>query len=90
LPLRSFTNAESQGNVQGVKGASLVTEINNIRTTADPALFAEPTDFAKVPPEQIRGQVDAFFSIATAFITQMMKSAQTQQNAPAPSPSAQQ
>lgn len=90
LPLRSFTNAESQGNVQGVKGASLVTEINNIRTTADPSLFAEPTDFAKVPPEQIRGQVDAFFSIATAFITQMMKSAQTQQNAPAPSPSAQQ
>jgi hypothetical protein len=89
LPLRSFTNAESQGNVQGVRGASLVTEINNIRTTADPALFAEPTDFAKVPPEQIRGQVDAFFSIATAFITQMMRSAQTQQNAPAPSPTAQ-
>jgi hypothetical protein len=89
LPLRSFTNAESQGNVQGVKGASLVTEINNIRTTADPTLFAEPTDFAKVPPEQIRGQVDAFFSLATAFITQMMKSAQSQQNAPAPSPSVQ-
>ncbi len=88
LPLRSFTNAESQGNVQGVKGASLVTEINNIRTVADQALFAEPTDFAKVPPEQIRQQVDAFFSIATAFITQMMKSAQSQQNAPAPSPNA--
>lgn len=89
LPLRSFTNAESQGNVQGVKGASLVTEINNIRTTADPALFAEPTDYAKVPPEQIRQQVDAFFSLATAFITQMMKSAQSQQNAPAPSATAQ-
>ena len=89
LPLRSFTSAESQGNVQGVKGASLVTEINNIRTTTDPALFAEPTDYAKVPPEQIRGQVDAFFSLATAFITQMMKSAQTQQNAPTPSPTAQ-
>ena len=89
LPLRSFTNAESQGNVQGVKGASLVTEINNIRTTADQTLFAEPTDYAKVPPEQIRGQVDAFFSLATAFITQMMKSAQSQQNAPAPSPSVQ-
>jgi hypothetical protein len=89
LPLRSFTNAESQGNVQGVKGASLVTEINNIRTTVEPSLFAEPTDFAKVPPEQIRQQVDAFFSIATAFITQMMKSAQSQQNAPNPSPTAQ-
>lgn len=86
LPLRSFTNTESQGNVQGIKGASLVTEINNIRTTADPTLFAEPTDFAKVPPEQIRQQVDLFFSAATAIVTQLLKSAQTQQNAPAASP----
>lgn len=83
LPLRSFTNTESQGNVQGIKGASLVTEINNIRTVAEPTLFAEPTDFAKVPPEQIRGQVDLFFSAATAIVTQMLKSAQTQQTAPA-------
>jgi stress response protein SCP2 len=86
LPLRSFTNTESQGNVQGIKGASLVTEINNIRTTTEPALFAEPTDFAKVPPEQIRQQVDLFFSAATAIVTQLLKSAQTQQNAPAASP----
>ena len=76
LPLRSFTNTESQGNVQGIKGATLVTEINNIRTIAEPTLFAEPTDFAKVPPEQIRGQVDLFFSVATAFIRQMMTNTQ--------------
>jgi len=88
LPLRSFTNTESQGNVQGMKGASLVTEINNIRTTAESSLFAEPTDFAKVPPEQIRQQVDLFFSAAMAIVTQMMKSAQTQQTAPAASPAA--
>jgi len=86
LPLRSFTNSQSQGNVQGIKGASLVTEINNIRTTAEPTLFAEPTDFAKVPPEQIRQQVDLFFSAAMAVVTQMLKSAQTQQTAPAASP----
>lgn len=86
LPLRSFTNSESQGNVQGIKGATLVTEINNIRTTAEPNLFAEPTDFAKVPPEQIRQQVDLFFSAAMAIVTQVLKSAQTQQNAPAASP----
>ncbi len=89
LPLRTFTNTESQGNVQGIKGASLVTEINNIRTTAEPTLFAEPTDFAKVPPEQIRQQVDLFFSAATAIVTQMLKSAQTQQNAPTASPTPQ-
>jgi hypothetical protein len=87
LPLRSFTNSESQGNVQGIKGATLVTEINNIRTTAEPTLFAEPTDFAKVPPEQIRQQVDLFFSAAMAIVTQVLKSAQTQQAAPAASPS---
>jgi hypothetical protein len=73
--------------VQGIKGASLVTEINNIRTTAEPTLFAEPTDFAKVPPQQIRQQVDLFFSAAMAVVTQMLKSAQTQQSAPAASPS---
>ena len=88
LPLRSFSNVESQGNVQGVKGASLVTEINNIRTVAEPTLFAEPTEFAKVPAEQIRQQVDLFFSAAMAIVTQMLKSAQTQQNAPALSPTA--
>ncbi|HXH68822.1 MAG TPA: hypothetical protein VNI60_00605 [Pyrinomonadaceae bacterium] len=88
LPLRSFTNSQSQGNVQGIKGASLVTEINNIRTTAEPTLFAEPTDFAKVPPEQIRQQVDLFFSAAMAIVTQVLKSAQTQQTAPAASPAA--
>ncbi len=86
LPLRSFSNVESQGNMQGMKSASLVTEINNIRTVAEPTLFDEPTDFAKVPPEQIRGQVDLFFSAATAIVTQMLKSAQTQQTAPAASP----
>lgn len=87
LPLRTFTNSESQGNMQGIKGASLVTEINNIRTTAESNLFAEPTDFAKVPPEQIREQVDAFFSVGMAIVTQVLKSAQTQQTTPAPSAS---
>jgi hypothetical protein len=89
LPLRSFTNTQSQGSVQGIQGGSIVTEITNVRTTADASLFAEPTDYANVPPEQIRAQVDAFFSLAQAFITQMMKSAQTQQNAPVPSATAQ-
>ena len=84
LPLRSFTNSESQGNAQGIKGASLVTEMSNIRTTADPTLFAEPTNFDKVPPEQIRQQVDLLFSAALAVVGQVMKNAQTQ-TAPTPS-----
>jgi len=77
LPLRSVTNAQSQnGNVQGIQGVNLVTEINNIRTNADASLFAPPTDFARVEPEQIKQQVDMIFNAAAALIGQMMKSAQ--------------
>lgn len=77
LPLRSFTNAAAQGNVQGVNAVNLVTEINNIKTDVDANLFAEPTDYAKVAPEVIRSQITAVFSVATALIGQMMKSTQT-------------
>ena len=77
LPLRSVTNAESQnGSVQGVKGLSVVTEMSDIKTTADASLFKEPTDFQKVPPEQIKSQVDMLFSAAMALLGQMMKSGQ--------------
>lgn len=92
LPLRSFTNSQAQGNAQGVKGVNLVTEMSNIKTTADPTLFAEPTDFAKVPPEQIRQQVDLLFSAALALVGQVMKNAQTASSpsmTPVASPSAQ-
>lgn len=82
LPLRSFTNAAAQGNVQGVNAVNLVTEINNIRTDVDPNLFNELTDLTKVEPEQIRSQINAIFSVAAAVIGNMMKSV----NAEAPSP----
>lgn len=76
LPLRSFTNAAAQGNVSGVNALNLVTEMNNIRTDVDPNLFAEPTEFQKVAPEQIRAQLNALFSVATAILGQMSKSGQ--------------
>ncbi len=84
LPLRSFTNSAAQGNVQGVNAVNLITEINNIRTDVDPNLFNEPTDFAKVPPEQIRSQINAIFSVAAAVIGQMMKSVQAETPTPIP------
>ncbi|CAN5737974.1 hypothetical protein BH24ACI2_BH24ACI2_15640 [soil metagenome] len=77
LPLRSFTNSQSQsGNVQGISGLSLVTEMSNIRTTADESLFAAPTDYKQVEPEQIRQQVNQLLSVAMAIIGQVMQSAQ--------------
>jgi hypothetical protein len=73
------TDTKTQtGNVQGVSGVRVVTEMSNLQTTADAALFAEPTDYQKVQPEQVRQQVDLLFNAAAAIIGQMMKSAATQ------------
>ena len=77
LPLRSVTNSMSEnGSVQGIKGISVVTEMTDIKTTADAALFAEPTDYKKVAPEEIRGQINMVFSAAAAMLGQLMNSGQ--------------
>ena len=76
LPLRSYTNSQSQnGNVQGISGINLVTEMSNIRTTAPETLFAVPTDYKQVEPEQIKQQVDQLLNAAMAIIGQVMKGA---------------
>ncbi len=78
LPLRSTTNSESQnGDVQGIKGVNFITEMSNIRRVADQNLFAEPTEFQKVAPEQIKSQVDLVFNAAVTLFGQLLKSAQT-------------
>lgn len=77
LPLHSETAASSSGSYQGVQGLRIVTEMTGIKTEVDAGLFAEPTDFAKVQPEQVKQQADAIFSVAAAFLGQLMKSAQT-------------
>ncbi|MDQ3799650.1 MAG: hypothetical protein M3384_09380 [Acidobacteriota bacterium] len=77
LPLRSETVVQSQGgNVQGVSGIRVGTEMSNISTTADPSLFAEPTDFRKVAPEEVRQQLNLVFSAAAAIVGQMVRSSQ--------------
>lgn len=77
LPLRSVTNSQAQGgNVQGVSGITLVTELSDIKTTVDSAAFAVPTDYKQVEPEQIRQQVNQLFNVAMTVIGQLMKSAQ--------------
>ncbi|HEX9962534.1 MAG TPA: hypothetical protein VGB00_16485 [Pyrinomonadaceae bacterium] len=77
LPLRSETVSQSQGgNVQGVSGIRIGTEMSNITTTADASLFAEPTDYKKVEPEEVKQQVNLVFSAAMAIAGQLMRSAQ--------------
>lgn len=84
LPLRSETVSQSQsgGSVQGVSGVRVVTEMSNVTTTVDPTLFAEPTDYAKVEPEQVRAQVNLLFNAAMAVAQQMMRSTGQPQSAP--------
>ena len=78
LPLRSETVSQSQtgGNVQGYKGLRFVTEMSEIKTEVDDALFASPTDFQKVEAEQVRAQANLIFQVVAQFIGQMMQSAQ--------------
>jgi hypothetical protein len=59
LPLRAQLESEASGNVQGVKGAKIVAEMRDISTTVDDALFQVPAEFSKVPPEQVRQQINA-------------------------------
>ena len=90
LPLRSETVSQSQGgNVQGVSGIRVGTEMSNITTNADAALFAEPTDYKKVAPEEVKQQVNLVFSAAMAIAGQLMRSAAPQPAQPsgaAPTP----
>jgi hypothetical protein len=80
LPLRSETVSQSSGNVQGMNGIKIGTEMSNITTTADASLFAEPTDYKKVAPEEVKQQVNLVFNAAAAIIAQLMRSAQTSPN----------
>jgi hypothetical protein len=96
LPLRSETFVESQGGaVNGMDRLRVVTEMSNLQMTADPSLFAEPTDFKKVAPEEVRSQIDMLMKMAGALVQQLLSNQQgagNQQpptlNAPSSSPAA--
>lgn len=87
LPLRSETNSQSAGGqeVKGVSGLRLVTEMSNIQTGVALEMFAPPTDYEQVAPEEVRGQVTAYFNVATTLLGNILKSAQPA-NSPAVSP----
>jgi len=66
LPLRAEIFSQASGNVQGVKGARIVAEMRDINTTVDDSLFQIPEGFNKVPPEQVRQQIDSFANTVAA------------------------
>lgn len=90
LPIRSETVAQSQnGQVQGMKQLKVVTEMSDIQTSNNAELFAEPTDYKKVAPEEIRAQVNMLVQLGVAIVGQLMQQAAPAASvAPAVSPTA--
>lgn len=84
LPLRAELFGEASGNVQGVKGASIVAEMQNISTTVDPTLFDIPAGMNKVPEAQVRAQVNAVTNTVAAVLRTLLMNMNT---APPPSSS---
>ena len=87
LPLRSELVAETSGDVKGVKGARFLAELRDISTTVDPSMFEVPAGLNKVTPEQVRQQIDALTSTATAVVKALLSNMQTSAPAAAASPS---
>jgi hypothetical protein len=85
LPLRSETQSQSQsgGNVQGFTGVRIITEISDIKTATDAAMFElPPADYQKIETSQVRAHVDMLFNALASFVGQLM-----QQNQPPPATS---
>src|SRR6185369_4869023 len=72
LPLRAELFSEATGNVQGVKGAKIVAEMQNIQTNVDPSLFEIPAGMNKVPEAQVRAQVNAVMNTGAAVLRTLL------------------
>lgn len=83
LPLRAELFSEATGNVQGVKGATVVAEMRNIQTNVDPSLFEVPAGLNKVPEAQVRAQVNAVANTIAAVLRTLLSN---MNSAPLPSP----
>jgi hypothetical protein len=90
LPLRVDLSSEATGKLQGVKGAKIVAEMRDISTNVDDSLFQVPAGLDKVPPEQVRAQIDAFTNtvaaLGKALLSNMNAAATTASPSPTPSP----
>ncbi len=89
LPLRAELFTEASGNVQGVKGAKIVAEMRDISTNVDDSLFEVPAGFNKVPPQQVKQQIDALTNAAAALVKALLSNMATPGSAtPSASPTA--
>jgi hypothetical protein len=86
LPLHAEIDAESSGDVKGVKAARITAEMRDIKTDVDTTMFQTPADYALVPPEKVRQQIDALTGTVAAILKAMLANASS--TPPAPSPAA--
>jgi hypothetical protein len=87
LPLHSEVASESEtGNVKGVTGLKIVTDMTDIKTAVDPTLFEVPSGFAKVSDQQVRRSVDAVGRAVIAIIGQIIQSVNNATPATSPTP----
>jgi hypothetical protein len=86
LPLHAEIDAESSGDVKGVKAARVVAEMRDIKTDLDAAMFQTPADYAQVPPEKVKQQIDALTGTVMAILKAMVSNASS--TPPPPSPTA--
>lgn len=82
LPLRAELNAESSGDVKGVKAARAVAEMHDIKTDIDSTMFDVPASYSQVPPEKVRQQIDALTSAIAAILKAMIANASSASPAP--------
>ena len=83
LPVRSELFSEASGEVQGAKEARIVAEMRDITTNVDSTMFDIPPDFNKVPPQQIKQQINAITSAAASILRALMSSAARPVGSPA-------
>ena len=84
LPLRAELFSEATGNVQGVKGATVVAEMRNIQTNVDPSLFEIPPGMNKVPEAQVRAQVNAVANTIAAVLRTLLSNMNSAPPPPSP------
>lgn len=88
LPLRAELYSEASGNVQGLKGLKIVAEMRDVTTNVDDSLFQVPAGLNKVPPEQVRAQIDALTNAAAALIKALLSNMNTAAQTTSASPAA--
>jgi hypothetical protein len=82
LPVRSETVSQSQsgGNVQGVNGVRVVTEMTDIKSTPDASIFTLPSEYQKINADEVKAQATAIFQVAAQIIGQMVNQASVNSN----------